>query len=204
LADAGRALFYQFGVGLAFLATIRPDGGPRVHPVCPYLTDDELYMFVSPSLKRNDLHRDGRYALHSYPCPDSEDAFYVFGNASVMEPGADESAARSGFLDERNWTDKPPPDRNEQQIFKLSIERALYARTTGHGDFAPAAHCLATRAHELKTTPIRVVTYLTWMRTPLFGPFQPARSRIGSPVSSGWCSRRITLIDGASCARMGC
>src|SRR6266851_2560720 len=35
LAEAGRALLYQFGVGLAFLGTIRKDGGPRVHPVCP-------------------------------------------------------------------------------------------------------------------------------------------------------------------------
>ena len=29
LAVAGRALLYQFGVGLAFLGTVRPDGGPR-------------------------------------------------------------------------------------------------------------------------------------------------------------------------------
>src|SRR6266704_3965772 len=36
-ADAGRALLYQFGVGLAFLATVRRDGGPRVHPVCPLI-----------------------------------------------------------------------------------------------------------------------------------------------------------------------
>ena len=35
LAEAGRGLLYQFGVGLAFLATVRRDGGPRVHPMCP-------------------------------------------------------------------------------------------------------------------------------------------------------------------------
>ena len=28
LAEAGRGLFYQFGVGLGFLATVRRDGGP--------------------------------------------------------------------------------------------------------------------------------------------------------------------------------
>jgi hypothetical protein len=32
LAEAGRRLLYQFGVGLAFLATLRADGGPRLHP----------------------------------------------------------------------------------------------------------------------------------------------------------------------------
>ena len=52
LADAGRNLFYQFGVGLGFLATIRRDGGPRVHPVCPFLTESGLYVFVEPSPKR--------------------------------------------------------------------------------------------------------------------------------------------------------
>ncbi len=35
LAEAGGALLYQFGVGLALLATVRRDGGPRVHPMCP-------------------------------------------------------------------------------------------------------------------------------------------------------------------------
>jgi hypothetical protein len=34
LAEAGRRLLYQFGVGLAFLATVRADGGPRLHPRC--------------------------------------------------------------------------------------------------------------------------------------------------------------------------
>jgi hypothetical protein len=69
MAEAGRALLYQFGVGLAFLATTRQDGGPRVHPICPQLYETGLYAFVIPSPKRNDLLRDGRYALHSFPCP---------------------------------------------------------------------------------------------------------------------------------------
>jgi hypothetical protein len=42
LAEAGRRLLYQFGVGLAFLATVRADGGPRLHPMCPLVTDDAL------------------------------------------------------------------------------------------------------------------------------------------------------------------
>jgi hypothetical protein len=29
-----QSLLYQFGVGLAFLSTVRPDGGPRLHPLC--------------------------------------------------------------------------------------------------------------------------------------------------------------------------
>jgi hypothetical protein len=35
LAEAGRSLLFQFGVGLAFLATVRKDGAPRLHPRAP-------------------------------------------------------------------------------------------------------------------------------------------------------------------------
>jgi len=33
LAATGEDLLFQFGVGLAFLATVRRGGGPRLHPV---------------------------------------------------------------------------------------------------------------------------------------------------------------------------
>src|SRR5581483_44886 len=35
LAEAGQALLCQFGVALAFLATTRAEGAPRVHPIAP-------------------------------------------------------------------------------------------------------------------------------------------------------------------------
>ena len=37
-AEAGGSLLSQFDVGLAFLATVRKDGAPRLHPVCPVLS----------------------------------------------------------------------------------------------------------------------------------------------------------------------
>lgn len=69
LVEAGYELFYQFGVGLAYLATVRSDGGPRLHPMCPIIDDEGLYGLLIPSPKRDDLKRDGRYAMHSYPFP---------------------------------------------------------------------------------------------------------------------------------------
>ena len=65
LAQAGRELLCQFGVGLAFLATVRPDGAPRLHPICVVPTDHALYGLIIPSLKLRDLERDGRYSMHS-------------------------------------------------------------------------------------------------------------------------------------------
>ncbi len=65
LAGAGRALLIQFTVGLAFLATVRRDGAPRLHPVCPVLSGDRLFVLITPeSPKRRDLESDGRDALH--------------------------------------------------------------------------------------------------------------------------------------------
>jgi hypothetical protein len=52
--------------GVAYLATTRADGGPRVHPVTPIIGDGRLYVYMEPtSPKGRDLRRDGRFALHS-------------------------------------------------------------------------------------------------------------------------------------------
>src|SRR5205814_2633966 len=59
---AARGQFYQFGIGLAFLATVRTDGAPRVHPVCPVISDAGLHVLIVAGPKRQDLRRDGRYA----------------------------------------------------------------------------------------------------------------------------------------------
>ncbi|WP_082771782.1 pyridoxamine 5'-phosphate oxidase family protein [Actinoplanes sp. TFC3] len=87
LATAIRALLQQYGPGMAYLATVREDGGPRVHPVSPVITNDGLYCFLVDSAKRRDLERDGRYALHSYPPEESDDEAYLTGVAHpVTDP----------------------------------------------------------------------------------------------------------------------
>src|SRR3954447_8884277 len=86
LAEAGRKQLYQWNIGLAFLATVRPDGGPRVHPVCPVITEDGLHVMVVAGPKQRDLVRDGRYSLHSETCPPPrhDDGFAVSGVARVV------------------------------------------------------------------------------------------------------------------------
>lgn len=50
---------------IAYLATIKKDGSPRLHPVTPFIGQGMLFMFTEPSSpKIRDLRRDGRYALH--------------------------------------------------------------------------------------------------------------------------------------------
>lgn len=81
LAADVRSLFELYGQCFGYLATVRRDGGPRVHPVAPVIADGGLFCFVTFSPKRRDLERDGRYALHAYPAEHSEDEAYLAGRA---------------------------------------------------------------------------------------------------------------------------
>ena len=136
LARQGAGLLYHYGVGLAFLGTVRPDGGPRLHPMCPLLTETGLYAFIVPSPKQRDLHRDGRYAMHSFPLDDNEDAFYLSGLASyVAQPQIRDRLARQ-FARERSGSALPPPGE-DQHLFEFQIQAAMLTRTTGHGDPEP-------------------------------------------------------------------
>lgn len=121
LAEVGRQLLFQFKVGLAFLATGRRDGAPRLHPVCPVLSDDRLLMLITPdSPKRQDLLRDGRYALQTFPQPKpGSDEFYVAGKAVPVD---DEPARGAILRDARHVADA------SEAAFELWIDRVMHTR----------------------------------------------------------------------------
>lgn len=122
MAEAGRALIYHHKVGLGYLATVRPDGGPRLHPVCPTIANGGLYVFIgNKSPKLRDLLRDGRYALHSFPIPEGDDEFYVTGGA-VRE---DSPAVRKIVYDVYTATGAHTSD---DTLFELLLERALHSK----------------------------------------------------------------------------
>jgi len=121
LAAAGRSLLFQFGVGMAFLATVRKDGAPRLHPLCPVLSNDRLFVLITPtSPKRYDLLRDGRYALQTFPQPKpGSDEFYITGKAVRV----DDPAARAGILRDAKHM------ANAAEIpFELWIDRVMLTR----------------------------------------------------------------------------
>ena len=121
LAEAGRSLLNQFGVGLAFLATVRKDGAPRLHPVCPVLANDRLFVLITPaSPKLHDLQGDGRYALQTFPQPKpGSDEFYLAGKAFLV----DDASARAAVLREA----KHMADASEI-AFELWIDRVMHTR----------------------------------------------------------------------------
>ena len=121
LAEVGQRQLTQFGVGLAFLATVRVDGAPRLHPVCPVVSHGRLFVLITPeSPKRQDLVRDGRYALQPFPQPKpGSDEFYVSGRARVI---ADEATRAAVLQDARHMADA------SETVFELAVERVLYTR----------------------------------------------------------------------------
>ena len=121
LAAAGRRLLYGFGPGapaIAFLATTRRDGGPRVHPVCPAIHEGGLYVFViGHSPKRADLARDGRYALHAFPSAKDDESFYCTGPALAVSDSAFRSRAEASFVHHV----KP-----DEALFELRVASVLH------------------------------------------------------------------------------
>ena len=72
---------------VAYLATTRKDGSPRVHPMTPIIGQGRLFVFMEPtSPKGHDLRRDGRYAIH---CSVSDTSgasgeFLITGQANLV------------------------------------------------------------------------------------------------------------------------
>jgi hypothetical protein len=137
LAEAGQKLLYQFGVGLAFLSTVRRDGGPRVHPMCPVLLSGRLLALIVPSPKRHDLTRDGRYAMHSFPAEDNEDALYLTGNARELEEPELVSALVDKYVEERSQFGLTADAVSNEMPFEFCVETVMLTVTTGHGDPDP-------------------------------------------------------------------
>jgi hypothetical protein len=123
LAHAGKRLFRAFT--LAFLATVRADGGPRVHSVTITVHDGRLYVFlVHGTPKRSDLLRDPRYALHSFPSfpggtVDSyvDDEVVLFGRAWPI----DDAGVRAGVAAAHNDT-----VHERDLLFELDVDRAQH------------------------------------------------------------------------------
>jgi len=56
---------------VSYLATIRGDGSPRLHPICPILAGGRLFVAIPrTSPKGLDLRRDSRCVIHALPGPD--------------------------------------------------------------------------------------------------------------------------------------
>ena len=73
---------------VAYLATVRKDGSPRVHPFTPIIGEGHFFVFMEPtSPKGNDLQRDARFAIHCSVTDNSGESGEVIitGKANFIE-----------------------------------------------------------------------------------------------------------------------
>jgi hypothetical protein len=137
MAAMGLGLFREHSI--AFLGTTRRDGSPQLHPVCPYVVDGHLYLFVvNLSTKYGDLLRDGRYGLHALPgnvpprplggCA-TGDEFLVSGRARPVEDrGAIEVIKKTTGAGLHEF----------EVLFELTVEKCLaatWSHSAEHGDW---------------------------------------------------------------------
>jgi hypothetical protein len=126
LARLGQEQLFQYGVGLAFIATVREAGTPRLHPVCPVISQEKMYVFILPeSPKLRDLERTGYYAMQAFPQakPDS-DEFYLTGKATRIN----DPEVFSRVLD-----DAKHPASPDEILFELELDRVMHTHWEGFG-----------------------------------------------------------------------
>ncbi|GIJ47233.1 hypothetical protein Val02_41190 [Virgisporangium aliadipatigenens] len=146
LAQVVHQLLYQYGPGLAYLATVRPDGGPRVHPVSPVINNGGLYCFIIDSPKRGDLERDGRYALHAFPPENSDDEAYLSGRAARVT---------NSLVITRLASEMRAEPRVDWRLYEFSVEVAMAVRRGSAPTSAESDDPRARRVWRERGIPVR-------------------------------------------------
>ncbi len=105
---------------VAYLATVRLDGSPRLSPVRPVVAGGRLFLFTdADSPKVADLERDGRFALHATATGDEPwdlREFMVTGRARRVDDPVERATADAGSA-------FPRGDRF--RLFELDLDRAM-------------------------------------------------------------------------------
>ncbi len=131
IAHIGRELITRRG--LAYLGTIRADGGPRITPVSPAIANGRVLLTIIPSTpKCTDLRGDSRCVLHALPGPQSAE-FVIWGRALEII----EEITRAELLEEvRNQNVITEPSN---ALFDVSIARVLFTvyEDVGGGNMRP-------------------------------------------------------------------
>jgi hypothetical protein len=111
---------------LAYLATVRADGAPRVHPFCPIFAGGRVFAAIPQSSpKGDDLRRDGRYVIHALPGRD--DAEFSLRGTAVEVEDPDVLALVYAAVDASGVAGMMESVRHDA-VFEFDIERADSAR----------------------------------------------------------------------------
>ncbi len=128
IAALGLKQFEKFHI--AYLATVRKDGSPRVHPISPIIAEGRLFVATAPtSPKRPDQVRDGRYVIHALPGKNDAE-FLIRGRAQRVT----DDGTRAAVTEAAGHT-----VRSQDWIFEYDIEEAMmaYWENVGQPDTRP-------------------------------------------------------------------
>ena len=129
LAEKGRQLLYRRGDGEGFLATVAPNGIPRLHPLNVGVVDGRLLVFIQDqSAKARDLASNPSYALHAHQDPQQPHEFLVRGRARLVTDAAVRSAVAAA------WFFRV---RDSYLLYELLIEHALLGERETADDWPP-------------------------------------------------------------------
>jgi hypothetical protein len=126
IAAAGRLLWERHG--LMYLATVRGDGSPRVHPVTPVLAGSGVFVAVAGSSpKWRDLHAEPRCVLHCLPGPRDDEVLMRCRAREVPEAVERVRGAATHTI------------HDDDRLFELDIEQADHGwwENVGRPDTAP-------------------------------------------------------------------
>jgi Pyridoxamine 5'-phosphate oxidase len=105
---------------VAYLATLKEDGSPRLSPVRPVVAGGRLLVFTeSSSPKVLDLERGGRYALHGTATGDDPWDLREFAVEGAAR-GVDDPAVRATAIAGSAF-----PRDDQFLLFELNVERAM-------------------------------------------------------------------------------
>lgn len=105
--------------GVMYLATVRKNGYPRVHPFTPFVASGHLFAFMEPtSPKALDLQRNRLYAIHSLVTDlnGTNGEFAVTGRAFLVTDSAARELAVKGC---------PYSPKDRYICFEFKLEECL-------------------------------------------------------------------------------
>jgi hypothetical protein len=105
--------------GVMYLATVRKNGHPRVHPFTPFVASGRFFAFMEPnSPKGLDLQRNGLYAIHSLVTDmnGSNGEFTMSGRANLVTDPTTRNLAVRGC---------PYTPKDRYLCFEFKLEECL-------------------------------------------------------------------------------
>ena len=117
--------------GLAFLATVRADGSPRISGLEPLVTDGQLWLGMMPGARKvADLERDPRFALHNASADKAvtDGDVKISGRAVPVAEGSPDMVAFPAAFAAANGYEPPPGPIN---LFVADLTEVSSIRPAG-------------------------------------------------------------------------